>query len=169
VGSQRIGVLEQVWWLRLLATIAAVAVLVSTLAGVAEAAPDAICVESMRAQAASNRAMVATVSDAIVLKVIDEATAAYWASDADRKGKVLQYASALTAAVAVVTGKPSSEFVKEVAILQVGATLRQLDQLATIRRNSGMTSVGKDVEFAAIDRLREGIVLAALTSCESRP
>ena len=102
-------------------------------------------------------------------KVKDEASAAYQASDEDRKDKVMQFALAITAAVAAVTKKPTSEFVQEMAILQAAASLRQLDQLATVRRNSGMIFVGKDVQLAAINDLINGIILAALTSCEPRP
>ena len=155
--------------MRTLKTAAAILAAVLTMASVAEAAPDAVCVENMKAQAASNRAMAATVSDVVFWKVRDEASAAYQASDEDRKDKIMQFALAVTAAVAAVTEKPTSEFVNEMAILQAAASLRQLDQLATVRRNSGMGYVGQDVQLAAINGLIDGIVLAALTSCEPLP
>ena len=150
----------------LFTTIAAAAVLVSASA---HADPNATCFERMRTDAASNRTMVDAVSDAIVLKILKRTGDVYEASDADRKDKVMWLAFETADAVAAVTEKPTTEFVRLVAVMQAGATLRQLDRVATIRRNAKDPIVGMQVQIDALKALTDGIILAALTSCESRP
>ena len=149
----------------LFTTIAAVAVLVSASA---HAAPDATCYERMRTDAASNQAMVATVSDVVCFgRVRDEASAA----PIRPRTRIARTRScnsllAITAVVAAVTEKPTSEFVKEVAILQAAASLRQLEQLATLQKLGHDFSLARTFSLATLNGLINGIVLAALTSCE---